>query len=253
MSIRTAWFLWCMVLGVVSFALPHSAPAQTTISYPGKLTTIHTFSATDAQNPLGGLVVGDDGNLYGTTRGGGPPGVSLGTVFRITPMGDLQILHSFRGGTDGGFPETTMAKGKDGNFYGTTMGYSSGGGTAYRVTPGGVFTSFGALPAGLSVPPNSLVAARDGNLYGTTLNGFFKLTPAGDMTLLHIFDEATEGTRPTPVAEGQDGAFYGMTIRGGTGPGGPGTVFRITTEGKVTVLVNFPVPAKNADGTIGIL
>jgi uncharacterized repeat protein (TIGR03803 family) len=246
---------WCVAAAAIFLVLPQTLQAQSTTSYPGNLTTIHTFSATpgvaDAYTPLGGLVVGDDGNLYGTTSLGGPPGVSLGTVFRITPMGDLQILHSFRAGTDGAYPETTLAKGMDGSFYGTTRGLGAGP-TAYRVTPGGVFTSFGALPAGLGVP-NSLVASRDGNLYGTTLNGFFKLTPAGDMTLLHLFDEATEGARPTPVVEGQDGAFYGMTIRGGTGPGGPGTVFRITTEGKVTVLVTFPVPAKNADGTTGNL
>src|SRR5690348_14527040 len=70
MFIRRAWFLWSMVLAVVSFALPHNARGQTAISYPGKLTTIHTFSATDAQSPLGGLVVGDDGNLiYTALRG----------------------------------------------------------------------------------------------------------------------------------------------------------------------------------------
>ena len=248
LSIRSASISGWVVLAVVSLALPHSAPAQTAVSYPGQLTTLYTFAlksgSSDGYMPLAGLVVGDDGNLYGTTSANA---AGNGNVFRITPGGDLKFLHSFKCGTDGGSPETALVKGKDGNFYGTTRECYSTKGTAFRITPDGVFTSFGAVP-GQGVAPNKLVAASDGNLYGTTLDGFFKLTPTGAMTLLHVFDAATEGLHPTEVVEGRDGAFYGMMKLGGPGRFSyAGDIFRITAEGKVNVLVAFPAPA--ADGT----
>jgi uncharacterized repeat protein (TIGR03803 family) len=55
------------------------------ISTTGKktLTTLHSFDQTDGELPYGGLVLGTDGNFYGTTYGGGAYG--YGTIFKITP------------------------------------------------------------------------------------------------------------------------------------------------------------------------
>lgn len=47
----------------------------------GTLTTLHSFHGTDGANPTGSLSFGSDGNLYGTTSGGGLNG--YGTVFRL--------------------------------------------------------------------------------------------------------------------------------------------------------------------------
>src|ERR1051326_4297549 len=63
--------------------------------------------------PYGGLVLGSDGNFYGTTENGGSTGA--GTVFRITASGNLTILHSFDG-SDGAHPQSGLLQGNDGNF-----------------------------------------------------------------------------------------------------------------------------------------
>src|SRR5271166_6331916 len=72
----------------------------------GTLTAIYTFcsqvNCTDGAEPFSGLVVAG-GNFYGTTYWGGAYGA--GTVFEVTPAGQLTTLHSFAGGaTDGAYP-----------------------------------------------------------------------------------------------------------------------------------------------------
>ena len=76
----------------------------------GTLTTLYRFCAqsgcTDGETPQAGLVLGTDGNFYGTTYAGGSGTVctgGCGTVFKITSGGTLTTLHSFDS-TDGASP-----------------------------------------------------------------------------------------------------------------------------------------------------
>jgi uncharacterized repeat protein (TIGR03803 family) len=123
--------------------------------------------ATDGSTPKGNLVRGTDGNFYGTTTSGGST-PSMGTVFRITPGGELTVLKRFNGTTDGGRPSGTLVQGSDGAFYGTA---SEGGnfkaGTIFRVTSGGAFSVLrhlnlatdGGMPlGGLFIQKNALTA-----------------------------------------------------------------------------------------------
>jgi len=55
------------------------------ITPAGALTTLHSFSSADGTFSSGPLVIGSDGNIYGTMSGGGPTG--SGVVFRLTPSG----------------------------------------------------------------------------------------------------------------------------------------------------------------------
>ena len=105
----------------------------------GALTTLVWLNLANGYNPSAGLVQGSDGNLYGTTDGGGA-GIG-GTVFKMTPAGALTTLVSFNG-ADGNAPAAPLMRGSDGNFYGTTeYGGPGGGGTVFQVTPAGVLTT----------------------------------------------------------------------------------------------------------------
>jgi uncharacterized repeat protein (TIGR03803 family) len=95
-------------------------------------------------------------------------------------------------------------------------------------------------------PQGHFAQGRDGNLYSTSpsggANGYgtvFQLTPAGKMKVLWSFTGVNaQGGDPTSgLTLGTDGNLYGTTI--GDGTQNAGTVFKITTGGKLKVLHNF--------------
>lgn len=93
-----------------------------TVSSAQSFTTLATFDGINGQG-LDGVTQGFDGNLYGTTLGGGTSGV--GTVFVFSRTGSLETLYSFCPSSQcaGYEPAAGMIQGKDGNFYGTTSGW----------------------------------------------------------------------------------------------------------------------------------
>jgi len=98
----------------------------------GAFSQLYCFSnADDGANPYGGLMLGLDGNLYGTTSYGGTYGV--GTIFRISPSGVLATLAQFDG-FQGGVPVAALAQGQDYNLYGiASSGGISGNGSLFRL------------------------------------------------------------------------------------------------------------------------
>ena len=159
------------------------------ITPTGTETVLHSFTGgTDGIDPTASLVLGSDGNFYGTTDAVNINGgvATFGTVFKITPAGTLTVLYSFKGGSDGEGPSSALIQGSDGNFYGTTSGSLTGSSTAFKITPSGIETvlylfSGGSYSGGSAW---SLVQGSDGNLYGTTTGGgssgdgtVFKLVP----------------------------------------------------------------------------
>ena len=143
------------------------------ISPAGVLTTLWRFTdGTDGAYPAGGLVLANDGNLYGMTQHGGAG--RAGTVYQITPAGTLTTLHSFSG-PDGAIPGAALIQGNDGNLYGTTIGGGTNGpyGTVFQISTSGVFTSlhqFSGTADGAN-PRAPLLQGNDGFYYGTTQAG----------------------------------------------------------------------------------
>lgn len=90
-------------------------------------------------NPRAGLLRAADDTLYGTAYQGGAHG--YGTVFSITPEGELSVVHDFLGPSfGGGKPAAPLTQDEAGNLYGTTEvgGYLQRG-SVWRLTPDGTF------------------------------------------------------------------------------------------------------------------
>lgn len=107
------------------------------ITSGGFLTTLHSFNhTTDGAHPVAALLQATDGNLYGTNNPvGGVTNCSLdcGTVFRITPGGAFNTIHTFNL-TDGAFPHGGLVQATDGSLYGTTIfGGANSEGTVFRL------------------------------------------------------------------------------------------------------------------------
>jgi uncharacterized repeat protein (TIGR03803 family) len=109
----------------------------------GTLTTIYNFcpqtGCPDGKNPVAGLIQATDGNLYGATYMGGTDGEG-GTLFKITTGGALTTLYRFclqSNCPGGGNPRGGLLQGTDGNFYGTTLDFGTGGdGTVFSLSEG---------------------------------------------------------------------------------------------------------------------
>src|SRR5262249_44250586 len=129
----------------------------------GNLTTIHVFEGPDGQGPTGALIEASDGDFYGTTVGGGAAG-GWGTLFKISPSGELTTLYSFSGGADGGAPYAGVIQCADGNFYGV----ASAGGAA---GDGVVFTFGACVPASGTVSGGGLICPGGSTTIRADLEG----------------------------------------------------------------------------------
>ncbi len=135
----------------------------------GVLTTLVSFNGINGANPVAGLVLGTDGNFYGTT--GEDSIINDGTVFKMTPAGVLTTLATFAG-SNGDQPSAGLVQATDGNFYGTTEQGGSGAGTIFRTSAAGGLTSLVSFDsANGNDPGGNLIIGSDGNFYGTTIDG----------------------------------------------------------------------------------
>lgn len=225
----------------------------------GKLTDIYNFCSqagcTDGEFPWSSLVLGSDGNFYGTTYLGGSYGV--GTVFKMTVGGKLSTLYSFCVGCADGYFPVGLVQASNGNFYGAaSSGGANSGGDIFEISSTGKFRvlySFCSLyncTDGHNLYSGPMQASN-GNLYGTTFNGgaynagtVYEITLAGLLETLYSFcSPCADGQQPVGgLTQDSNGNLYGTTWQGGAY--NLGTVFRITATGQLTTLHTFD----DADG-----
>ncbi|HXM59954.1 MAG TPA: choice-of-anchor tandem repeat GloVer-containing protein [Terriglobales bacterium] len=207
---------------------------------------IYTFNQTNGANPDDALVLGTDGNFYGTTSLGGTVGTTFenaGVVFKVTPSGKYTQLYAFcakTNCTDGANPYGGLIQATDGDFYGTTQAGGQGiefpEGVVFKITASGEYTllhtfcTVANCPDGAQ-PYGGLVQGADGNFYGTTnyggannLGTIFQITPTGKYTVLHSFENTTGslfGAYPeVTLIQNTNGILYGDTYEGGTANAG---------------------------------
>ncbi len=200
--------------------------------------------------PSGGLTPVADGLIVTLTEGGAN---GVGALAKIATSGVITTLASFTGTTGvtrGAEPVGGLAASVSGDLYGVTRrGGSSDGGSAFRLSAAGAFTSLTSFgSANGQFPEGGLVHGGDGLFYGTGFEGgasglgtVFKMTEAGARTLLVSFTGvagAAPGARPSAsLVAGEADSFFGTTAEGGAS--GLGTIFRVTSGGVFTPLVEF--------------
>lgn len=202
------------------------------ITPAGHLTTLYAFCAlancTDGLLPTSltqAFQSGDGstyGDFYGSTDGGGAN--KFGTMFKMTPNGELTTLYSFIQTANEFAPPGQLLQTIGGNFYGAIY---EGTGTN-----------------GDCADENNCGAIAE-------------ITPSGAVTYPLIFDRPTQPL--SPLVQGADGLFYGMSEEGGNAnaacaPSGDGcgTIFKISNTGQLTTLYRFCALSNCADGATPI-
>jgi len=224
-------------------------------------------NATDGLDPWAGLIQDADGNLYGTTTGGGAN--YDGMVFKLAPPAQQggtwteTVPYSFcaaAGCADGAIPFAGLIQDAAGNLYGTAaiegagsyFNYAGGyyGGTVFKLAPpaleGGNWTdtvlySFCSATncTDGEYPWAGLIQDAAGNLYGTTAWGGNRL----DGTVFKLAPPALEGGSWTETVLysfcSEANCADGQEPEAGLIEDAAGNLYGTTNEGGAGPYINF--------------
>jgi uncharacterized repeat protein (TIGR03803 family) len=217
------------------------------------VTAIYSFNGQPSEYPQAVMLAqGRDAKLYGTTTDGGIGG----SIFKISTSRVFTHLWSFDD-TNGAVPGEGMTLANDGNFYGVaSFGGNGNNGVLFEITPSGAYTVIheftGTDGAHPFAPP---VQASDGSLYGTaefsSTGGatVYKYIPSsGTFSIIYQFSAGNVGA---PLIQASDGLIYGTTGNGGWAH--CGTIFKMSTAGKLLQSYPFPCNAGGASPGFGPL
>jgi uncharacterized repeat protein (TIGR03803 family) len=210
-------------------------------------TVLYNFTGNnDGGEPMGNVLLGSDGNIYGTTAGYGQ--YNYGVVYKLTPNNGAwtqSVLHAFQGSTDGEVPRDGLIQDGSGTLYGTTAGFDDSYGNVFSLsTTGSNYTVLYNIPSCQTCytgngPWQTVSMDSSGNLYGTTLadgdnnlGEVFKLTPGQNNqwtpSVLYAFQGGAASNYPYSTVLINKGKLYG-TSQGSAGQNGfyPGNVWEI--------------------------
>ena len=111
------------------------------ITTNGVFSSLFSFGSTNGMDPEARLLGANDGNLYGSTYGGGSN--NRGTLYSISVQGEFTSLLSFTG-ANGSNPTGPLVQAADGNLYGVTESSTvTNIGTIYRLVQPTIISDFG--------------------------------------------------------------------------------------------------------------
>lgn len=210
-----------------------------------KVKVLHLFQNADGRFPMGRLVLGGDGLIYGTTSSGAA--AEAGTVYRLSTRGTrFKTLAEFAGSDAGCQPKAGLIE-VGHRFYGAAESCgSNGSGAVYSIGHKGDLRAlyrfdFDGFARTGKNPVAELLLGPGGALYGTAKIGgtpvddpdrkgvVFRLNLKGGIKVLHTFTGAPDGAQPTSgLTPAADGNLYGVTPVGGSEPfPGHGVVYRL--------------------------
>lgn len=169
--------------GTTYFGGPGNFGTVFKVGATGDESVLYGFTGgSDGGNPAAGLLRGRQGELYGTTSGGGsnPHCPGCGTVFRLDPSGAETVLHTFAGGSTGASPRGGLVRDVKGTLYGTTTNGGDlsacylGCGTIFQLSIRGfkhLYTFEGKSGNDGRNPISEMILDGEGNLYGVAQGG----------------------------------------------------------------------------------
>jgi uncharacterized repeat protein (TIGR03803 family) len=238
--------------GTAQYSAAGSPGAVYELSASGTFSVLYVLpgASGDEEPPLGpnpGLVLDSEGNLYGATANGGVGGM----VYKLSASGEETMLYNFSGAPGGTNPSSGPTRASAGDLYGTTyLGGAANVGAVYKLNAAGQETPLYSFTGGAdgAYPASNVVLDAEGNVYGTTTRGgsasgdagygvVFKITVAGQETVLHTFTNGSDGGYPGGVVLDSKGNLYGVASSGSAG--GAGLVFTLNPQGQETVIYVF--------------
>ncbi len=254
-----------------------------------EFTVLHAFSALDANGhnqdgagPLRTIVIGNDGNLYGTTRTGGQNTClftrGCGVAWRLDREGNLTVIHQF---TAAEGHAASLIQRLDGYLYGSAVWPATSlppgplpSGILFRMATSGspfqVLYTFSQTNANGENMDGAdcyepLVETDPGVFYGAADHGGsngngvvfrYSLRAPGAVDVVHDFSATTSGANwdgagpDGPLALGPDGTLYSNANYGGMN--GNGVIYAVRPDSTFEVLHTFsatnPTTGTNWDG-----
>ncbi len=239
------------------------------VSKAGAFTSLVTFvRATTTQPPetamtaygaypVGDLVLGTDGIIYGVTTGGGNN--DQGTIWGLNPTSGAfgTVVQFGLASANAAFaPRAGLVRGAGNTFYG--MGYTGGASNAgciFSFQPGTGYQTIASFTGGFAPnygdhPVATLIVGTDGKLYGTTTHGgvgvygtAFRCSTSGTFEHLADLNASAIDRTALGLALAPDGNYYGIGFF-------DRKIFRVTPAGTITAIGVLPV-TPSAPWTVG--